>query len=842
MEKLLLIDGNSIINRAFYALPLLSNQNGEYSNAVYGFTNILIKCITEYKPKYIAVAFDYSKKTFRNDIYAEYKGTRKGMPEELAMQMPIMKQLLKLMKISYFEVENIEADDILGTLATEKDVEKIILSGDRDLFQLIDKTTSVYFTKKGVSEIIKYDAKQLLKDMNLTPEQIIEYKALRGDSSDNIPGINGIGEKTAMELLNEFKSTENLFKNLNKITKPALLEKLENGKEICEISKKLATIKRDVNLEYKLEDLTFDFPFNVDVLNFFKKYEFKSLLRKPELFAGDVKIQEKETQNYEIVKVENIDELEKIKRYIKEEEKFAFNFDEQGNFKFSSSKNFEYQISSEISLFNSTISIENAISSLKEIFENKNILKICYDLKKHKHLLDKFNVEIVGETFDIQIANYLLNNGITENIYKSTTSYFDAYKTLNEEMKNLGVINVFNDIDMPLVDVLYNMEKDGLFVDKNALKKVKEHLSNELEILTNKIYELAGETFKINSPKALSCILFDKLKLVAYNNAKKSTSVEILTQIEDQHEIVSQILRYRKVQKLLATYVEPFSVLAEEDGGFIHTTYSQTLTSTGRISSSEPNLQNLPIRDEEGKNLRELFVSRFSDGNIVSADYNQVELRLMAHYSQDSNMINAYKRGEDIHTSTASLIFNKPFDEISPNERRMAKSVNFGIIYGISEYGLSQNLNISVMKAKNYIERYFLSYPNVKNYMNDCIAVAKEKGYVKTLFGRIRKIPELSSPNKNIVKFGERVAINTPLQGTGADIIKIAMVRVFKKFKENNLKAKLVLQIHDELVVDCPESEVIKVKEILNTEMTNVVNLSVNLPVDISNGKTLKDC
>ena len=428
------------------------------------------------------------------------------------------------------------------------------------------------------------------------------------------------------------------------------------------------------------------------------------------------------------------------------------------------------------------------------------------------------------------------------NDLSSPTSYFTETKSLKEEMQRLSVDDLFYQIEMPLVDVLFNMEKDGVLIDQQELANVRENLSNELEEITNKIYELAGSEFKINSPKVLTEILFDRLGLILPKNMKKSTSVEVLTQIESQHEIVSYILRYRKLQKLLATYVEPFAEIAKYNSGYIHTTFSQTQTSTGRLASSDPNLQNLPIRDEEGKRLRSLFVSRFKDGNLVSADYNQIELRLMAHYSQDENLLKAYEHGDDIHSSTASFIFDKPINDISSSERRVAKMVNFGIIYGISEYGLSQNLQIPVFKAKNYIERYFYTFPGVKKYMETSVEEAKKSGYAKTLFGRVRFIPELNSGNKTTIKFGERVAMNMPLQGTASDIIKLAMTRVYNRFKESNLESKLILQIHDELIVDCPKNEVLTVEKILQEEMTKVINLSVKLPVAISHGKTLMEC
>lgn len=841
MEKLLIIDGNSIVNRAFYALPLLTNQFGEFSNAVYGFSNILTKSILEYKPKYIAVAFDFGKKTFRNEIYAEYKGTRKGMPQELAVQMPILKELLNSMGIKYFEKSGIEADDIIGTIAQEKNVEKIILSGDRDLFQLINDNTKVIFTKKGVSEVEIVDATKLKELMGLTPNQIVEYKALRGDSSDNIPGVSGIGDKTALSLIDEFDNVDNIYNNLDKISKQSVKDKLIAGKEMAYISKKLATIDRNVNIHYTLEDLCYEFPYNQSVYEFFKRYDFKTLMRRTEIFSNNIQEQIKPNDvQFEIVKIENKEKLNEVIKYIKEEGRIAFDF--TNGLKIACSPNFEYIFDEEISMFSQGLSLEQALNELKSVFQSSDILKICYDLKKHKHIFSNYNVDISENCFDLSIARYVLTKSTKVNELPSPVYYFNEMKILKTEMQELGVDDLFDKVEMPLVEVLFNMENNGLLLDINELNIARDSLSSELEQITSQIYSLAGEEFKINSPKVLSEILFDKLGLKLPNNVKKSTSVEVLQMIENQHEIISQILRYRKVQKLLTTYVEPFSEIAQKNNGYIHSTFNQVQTSTGRLASSDPNLQNLPIRSEEGKQLRKMFLSRFVDGNLVSADYNQIELRLMAHFSQDENLLNAYKHGDDIHASTAAFIFDKPLSEITDNERRVAKTVNFGIIYGISEFGLAQNLNITWTKAKTYIDRYFYTFPGVKRYIQDSVEQAKKNGYAKTLFGRIRFIPELQSENKVLYKFGERVAMNMPLQGTASDIIKIAMVRVYNRIKKENLKSKLVLQIHDELIMDCPNDEIAIIENILKEEMTSVINLSVKLPVAVSHGKTLMEC
>lgn len=836
MDKFLIIDGNSLVNRAFYAIPLLSNSRGEFSNAVYGFINILTKAIQEQKPKYIAIAFDFGKKTFRHDFYAEYKATRKSMPNELAMQMPILKKVLEVMNIKYFEKENIEADDIIGKLACTKGVMKLLLSGDRDLFQLIDEETFVWFPKKGISDIEIIDKIILKTTTSLTPEQVIDYKALRGDASDNIPGVAGIGEKGALDLIQKYGSLDNVYKNIDEIP-GKLKEKLINGKEMAYISKKLATIDCSVEIPFKLEDCKYTFPYDKKIFDIFKEYEFNSLTRRKEIFEENVaNLTNEESKTFEIIKINSKEELEKVIGFIKEAKRLAFSFD--SNLMIACSPNALYIFEEEISMFASEFSIEKATLYLREVFESNQIKKVCVDLKKHKHLLKKFNMEIKGEIFDIAIARYLLvENKKIEN--ESCPSYFYTENILTQKMKDLGVYDLYLNIEMPLVNVLFEMENNGLLIDLKELEALNENLRSEINEISEKVQELANERFNLNSPKQLSNILFNKLGLKAANNKKFSTNVDILTELEGQHEIITYLLRYRKIQKLLSTYVEEFSRIAKQNNNYIRTIFNQTQTATGRLSSSSPNLQNLPIRDEEGRQLRKIFISRFKGGKIVSADYNQIELRLMAHYSQDKSLLRAYGNNEDIHARTASSIFNIPLNEIIPEQRRLAKTVNFGIIYGISDYGLSQSLNTSVSRAKAYITRYFEVFPRVKEYIGESIELAKIRGYASTLFGRIRFIPELKSENFAIRKFGERVAVNMPLQGTASDIIKIAMTNVSKQLKKQKLESKLILQIHDELVLDCPDTEVKIVAKILKEEMENVAKLSVPLPVEVSFGNSL---
>lgn len=839
MKKFLIIDGNSLVNRAFYAIPLLSNSRGEYSNAVFGFINILTKAIQEQKPDYIAVAFDFGRKTFRHDIYSEYKATRKGMPTELGMQMPILKDVLKTMNIKCFEMENIEADDIIGSLSQVKGVNKLLLSGDRDLFQLIDKETSVWFPRKGISEIDLIDTDSLYNITGLTPSQIVDYKALRGDSSDNIPGVAGIGEKGATTLLQKYNSLKSVYENLDDI-KGKLKENLINGKELAYISYDLATIKTDIDLNFKLEDCKYTFPYDKQIFDIFKKYEFNSILKRKDIFEKDViEADEQESKNYSIIKITSKNELSKVVKYIKEEKRIAFDFS-SNPLKVASSPNFLYVFEQEISMFSDTLPIDEVLQELKDVFKSEKIDKVCLDLKKHKHLLEKFNVELGGDIFDISVANYLVGNERIDEI--ECTKMFYLQKDLILKMKDLGVYDLYKNVETPLIDVLFSMENSGILVNVKELEVLENALKEELFEMSAKVQSLAGEPFNINSPKQLSNILFNKLKLPIINNKKLSTNVEVLTNLEHHHEIIPLLLRYRKIQKLLTTYVESFRKIAENNNGYIHTIFNQTLTSTGRLSSSEPNLQNIPIRDIEGRQLRKVFISRFEKGNLISADYNQIELRLMAHYSQDENLVGAYKRNEDIHSRTASSIFGLPLESITAEQRRLAKTVNFGIIYGISDYGLSQSLGTSVARAKKYIEKYFEVFPGVKKYINQSVELAKSKGYASTLFGRIRFIPELNSPNFAIKKFGERVAMNMPLQGSASDIIKIAMINIYKKLKEKNMKTQIILQIHDELVLDSPADEINSAIKILKEEMESVANLSVALPIDISFGKNLLEC
>ena len=831
MDKLLIVDGNSIANRAFYALPFLSNHNGQPSGAVFGFANILIKIIGELAPTHLVIAFDHARKTFRNEIYPEYKMQRKSTPEELISQFPLIKQMLSAMKIKTIEESGIEADDIIGSISKSCDCTKIILSGDRDLLQLIDDNTSVWLTKKGVSEVDKVDKDKIKEEFEITPEQVIELKALMGDTSDNIPGVSGVGEKTAKALILEYGSLDNVYKNIESI-RPKLQEKLINDKEIAYISKTLATIKTDCDINFNLEKCKIVYPLPISAYNFFKDMDFSSLVRNKLLFSEETT--DESTNNVtERVKLtkENLDKLNSLKS-----DYFCYNLSDM-EFIIDGTI---YYLDKVIDMFSDGLDVDEVILSLKPIFENDKALKITASAKQDMHLLCKYDIKL-NNYFDLAVGDYIINAGLKQASNFSLEDYLDKYNSLKKQISENKLDFIYEDIEKPLIEILFNMERDGFRVNRERLFELDKEYSEKLEKLTKEIYSEAGEEFNINSPKQVAHILFDKLGIKSYNNKKQSTKAGILEELR-HIPLVDNILTYRKFAKLKNTYIDVYEKLTSESGDVIHTTFNQTLTSTGRLSSSEPNLQNIPTRDDYGKNLRKIFVSKFGGGKIISADYNQIELRLLADMSGEKDLIKSYKEGRDIHSLTASQIFNVDIDKVTPLERREAKAVNFGIIYGISEYGLSQNIKITVDSAKKYINSYFSRYPKVKEFMDNNVAFAKENGYAVTKFGRIRKIPEINSSKYNIRMFGERVAMNMPLQGTASDIIKLAMIRVAKSLKDKNLKSQLILQIHDELIVDTYPGEEEVVKTVLKEAMENVTTLNVPLVVSMGEGESLYDC
>ena len=828
-DKFLIVDGNSLAYRAYYAMPFLTSPEGTNTGAVFGFFNMLLKAIEDNTPNYIAVAFDFSKHTFRTEIFKDYKGTRQETPPELREQFPIIKELLKKLKIAVFEMENIEADDIIGTLAkSSKTTKNLILSGDRDLLQLIDTNTEVLLTKHGTTSTKSMTLESLKEEMHITPSQVVDLKALMGDNSDNIPGVKGVGPKTAQDLIEAYGTLENVYKHIDEL-KGSLKEKLIKDKEMAFLSYTLAKIKTDVELDFKLENLKLHYPFDVSIKEDFKRFGFGMFLKR-NIYAEVKEVEEKsQSKNIEIDSLEILENL-------KLSNTFAFNFNE--NIEFSTNSDTIYSLKKNFDLFSKNIETNDVILKLKNVLEDDSILKLTSDLKQELHLLKNLGIE-VKNVFDLKLGAYLI--GGSKNITTSTNTYFELYNDIKEKLISLDLEKLYYNIELPLLYVLYDMESAGFKINSKELLELSDKYTKELSELENSIQELAGEQFNVKSPKQLASILFDKLGLKAkFFHKKNSTNIDVLNELISEHPIVPLIIRYRKIQKLHSTYIEPYIELVKNSGDIIHTVFNQTLTATGRLSSSEPNLQNIPVRDDEGKLLRKLFISRFDGGNIISADYNQIELRLLAHYSGDEKLVNAYKENKDIHTLTASQVFGVPESEVTPIQRRSAKAVNFGIIYGISDFGLSQNANLSRKEAKLYIEKYFATYPSVKEYMDSNVKFARENGYIKTIMGRIRRIPEINSNVYQTRQFGERVAMNMPLQGSASDIIKMAMIKVEEALK--NLKSKLILQIHDELIVDTCPGEESTVKQILKDCMENVVTLKVPLPVDINVGKTWFDC
>ncbi len=830
MKKIIIIDGNSLANRAFYAMPYLTNRKKQPSGAVFGFANIVTKLIAEQRPDFFAVAFDHARKTFRNEIYAEYKGTRKETAPDLIFQFGIIKEMLNDMGIKTFEVSGIEADDIIGTISKLSGIQNILVTGDRDLLQLISPSTQVWLTRKGVTEVEVFDEVALQEKYGLKPSGIIDLKALMGDTSDNIPGIAGVGEKTALSLLEKYESLDGVFENVENVT-GKLKEKLQLGKENAYMSKTLATIKTDCDINFELEQCKYDFPFSQKVRDFFEEWDFRSLTSRKDIFAEGV--QSKRGDIKEIL-LENLQMVETFSRSVKG--MFAYDL---GNLKFYSGGEQSYYVKKEIDLFSENLEICDVLNILKPIFENENILKVTCSAKEDIKILSREGIKLCN-FFDVEIANYVLYAGLAKSEKPDVWEYFSLKNQYETEMVKMGVDKLYNEVEIPLVSVLVSMEEEGFRIDEHMLDGLAEKYSAQLKEITQKIFTLAGEEFNINSPKQVGDILFDKLGLKAFNNKKRSTNSDVLEEIKWQHEIVDQIIQFRKIGKLLSTYINVYQNICKTSGNVVHTVFNQTLTSTGRLSSSEPNMQNIPTRDEEGKNLRKIFVSKYEDGEIISADYSQIELRLLANMAEEVGMIEAYKSGIDIHTKTASEIFGVPVSEVSSTQRRDAKAVNFGIIYGISDFGLSQNIKTSVSQAKKYIESYFDKYPKIKLFMNKNVEFAKENGFIKSYFGRIRHIPEINSSNANVKKFGERVAMNMPLQGTASDIIKMAMVEVFKRIKGK--RSHLILQVHDELIIDAPKEEVAEMKVLLRECMENVCHFVVPLTVSVESGKNLFEC
>lgn len=825
MEKLVIIDGNSLVNRAFYALPPLATSKGKVYNAVFGFVNTLLKLITENKPSHLMVAFDAGRKTFRNDIYKDYKAQRKPMPNELAEQLAPLKTLLQEMGIKILEKVGIEADDIIGTLSKRLDYPCVIVTGDRDCLQLIDDKTEVWLTKHGISSIVSMNERQLKEDTGLTPSQIIDLKALMGDSSDNIPGIAGIGPKTATDLLLKYGTLDGVYQNLVKIS-GKVYDKLVQGEESARMSYKLATIDVQSDVDCSLQDCEVNMPFSKEVYNLFAEYEFNSLLKRTELFE-EVAQESVKKEEIKVVPLNSVDELSgKIGNKVailEKEGKIEVAVDER-----------------------TVYSVEGDNALLSHIFANENIQKVIHKIKPLMHSL---NGE-VKNCLDISLAVYLINSGIKNEDFSRVLGFFNiegdsasalwkVWDKIEQQLQQLELDKLYFELELPLTYILYEMEKQGICVDEQILDQLSQKFGKEIEDIRKEILVLAGVEFNVNSPKQLADILFNHLGLNMKGNKKQSTAVDKLEALRGAHPIIDLILRYRTVSKMLSTYIDGLKPYVR--AGKIHTTFNQTQTVTGRLSSNEPNLQNIPVRTQEGRVLRKIFVAS-ADSILLDADYSQIELRLLAHYSGDQHLISAYHNNKDIHTTTASQIFNTPFNEVSAEQRRMAKAVNFGIIYGISPYGLSVGAGISIGEARIYIDKYFDMYPTIKGFLENSVENAKNQGFVSTLLGRRRNISEIYSTNHNVSMFGERAAMNMPLQGSASDIIKLAMLKISEQIKEKQLKSKLILQIHDELIFDVPLNEKEQMTALVKNCMENVISLKVPLIVDITTGKNWFEC
>lgn len=872
MDKIILLDGNSLSYRAYYAIPALKNKKGLYTNSVYGFTLMLEKILEDTKPNYALVAFDKGKETFRHKSYEAYKGTRDKTPTELVEQFGYVRELIESYGIKYEEHFDYEADDIIGTyakIAEKAGLEVIIVSGDKDLTQLASDNITVYYTKRGVTEIDHYTPEFINEKYGLTPQQIIDMKGLMGDKSDNIPGIPGVGEKTAIKLLTEYETVENVLENIDNISGKKLKERLTEGKEDAILSKKLATIFTDVPVDNKIEDLTFK-ENREKKKELFEKLEFVSFLRKLSQENSVEDPSETETEEEKIKKDLEIQIADK---------------DTKLDFK-NSSLHIEcytedYQ-NSDVLGVSVYVGDTAYIFSEENFFDNKYAIdylqsheeKTVYDIKKIIYIAKKNNKEINGDIFDIKIANYLIDVTSKSEIDKIVFNYLGEIISSNEEIYGKGakrslptqevlnsyiakiaasilevkplmikrleeenMLDLYKNIEIKVARVLANMEFEGIHVSKKALDEMSHEFDERIKVLEGSIYTLAGSEFNIASPKQLGVVLFEDLGLPVVKKTKTgySTAVEVLEQLQYKHDIIPLIMEYRTLTKLNSTYAKGLVKDITREGK-IHTRYEQTLTQTGRLSSVNPNLQNIPTRIEEGKKIRKAFIPASNDRVILSIDYSQIELRVLAHIAQDKGMIDAFKHDVDIHTKTASDVNGVPLDEVTPTMRREAKAVNFGIVYGISDFGLSNNLGITRKRAKEFIEKYLETFKGVDKYMTDIVEFAKEHGYVETLYNRRRSLPEINAKNKIIANLNARIAMNTPIQGTAADIIKIAMISAYNYIEESKVDAKLLLQVHDELIFDVSKDILEEFTDKMVTIMEEAANLDVKLKAEASSG------
>lgn len=884
-KKLMIIDGSSLLHRAFYALPLLSTKNGIYTNGIYGFLTMLYKVQEEKKPDYICVAFDKKGPTFRHEEYDKYKAHRQSTPSELAQQFPIIREVLDAMKVKYLELSGFEADDIAGTLAKmgeESLTEVILVTGDKDYLQLATDNTKVLITKKGITELEEFDRNKIIEEYGITPDQLIDLKGLMGDKSDNIPGVPGIGEKTGLKLLIEYDTIENIYENIDEISGKKLKENLVENKHLAFLSKKLGEIMTSVPMDISLDDLKIEDPNWEELKKLYEELEFNSLLGK---ISNEIVDNKEESISLEY-KILNDSSFNDLINSVKKAGKLGFKFIIADN----------NYIEDEIIAVG--IKVEDAPTNIiylkdqketflqyfKPIFEDKSIQKIGHNLKSDIVILSRLGINVENITFDSMIAQYLINPSQSSySINEISREYLNSYGTDEEALLGKGkskrkfsdlceqeigqcltfsldavfnieakmkdilkeqeMLELYYNVELPLVEVLASMEYYGFKLDTDELKKLGSEYDEEINSLISEIYSLADMEFNINSPKQLGEILFDKLSLPVIKKTKTgySTDAEVLDKLKDQHPIVDKVLRYRQIVKLKSTYIDGLLTLINKETDRVHSSFNQTITTTGRISSTEPNLQNIPIRTDDGRKIRKAFIAENKDYVLVDADYSQIELRVLAHISNDPKLIEAFVNNEDIHRKTASEVFGVSKDEVTSEMRSRAKAVNFGIVYGISDYGLSRDLNISRKEAKEYIDNYLKNYKMVKEYMENIVEEGKDKGYVETILHRRRYIPELRAKNFNIKSFGERIAMNTPIQGSAADIIKMAMVKVYNELKKRKLKSRLILQIHDELIIETHKDETEEIKDIMKNIMENSTKLNVPLIVDLEAGDSWYD-
>lgn len=869
-KRIIILDGNSLMFRAYYATAytgnLMQTSTGLYTNALYGFANMLTKIQNEFEPVYMLVAFDKGKATFRHQMLATYKGTRKHMPEELAMQLPLIREYLDVLGIKRLELDEYEADDIVGSmakLANKNGMDAICLSGDKDLLQLVSDDTKVMLTIKGISELDEYNVDNFKEKMGFEPVQMIDYKAIIGDNSDNLAGVRGVGPKTAVSLLAKYHTLEGIYEHLDELT-PKVKEAFTEADEVSHQTKFLATIYRDINFDFGVEDCLVSPCDYTSLRQFYEHVEFTSFIKKMHVEAPKPVV-------IDINKHYN--EVESLEKAIEQQKSFYVSCElDDENYHKANLLGISFLVGNEAYFIDK---MYLASSNLSEYLSSSLYTKYCLDAKRDYVALAKLGIELNNIQFDFGVSAYLINPSFasndlktmaehfekvslayTEEIYGKKAHYvvpdFEVYASfamdklavvaklkdsLLAKLAELGMMKLYTEIEMPLVTTLARVELNGFMVDSHRLDEIGAIFEDKLKALEIEAYTIVGKEFNLSSPKQLGVILFDELKIAKgkKNKTGYSTSAEVLESLRDAHPLVSIILEYRKYAKLLSTYVVG---LKEEIGPDqkVHTTFKQTLTQTGRLSSVEPNIQNIPTRDEEGKVIRSAFVASTADGMLISADYSQIELRVLAEASGCEAMINDFNHGLDLHTSTASKINNIAYDEVTKDMRRMAKTVNFGIVYGMSDWGLSETLHISPVEASIFIEKYFSIYPEIKEYLDGVVLEATNKGYTTTLFGRRRYIPELVSSNYALKQFGQRTAKNAPIQGSAADIIKLAMVRVDEAIRKNNLKSKMVAQVHDELIIDATVDEIEIIKQILKEEMENVVKLNVQLTVDVEMG------